>query len=145
AAHAALQAVGLPEARIPMAEAVLYLASAPKSHTVVQSLQRLDAVLAQAPMANVPEFLRDRHGRRPLPAYHYPHDQADHFVPDSYWPEDVPFVPIFEPGGQGKEYEVAQRLQKWDALRRKAGHLSRLRRRVDQQRADASDQGEKSE
>lgn len=115
AAWTALDVVGLPEARIPMAEAVIYLASAPKSNAVVAALARLDAVLKNHPTLPVPEHLRDRHYHNPTfkTAYHYPHDYPEHFVAEFNVPNPIQGVKIFEAGDQGEEKVLGDRLENW--------------------------------
>lgn len=121
AAWTALEAVGLPEARIPMAEAVVYLATAPKSHSVIEALGRMDAAVRQWPDAPVPEALRDRHlAGRPAAPYRYPHDFPDHFVADSHLPAGMEGLLLYEPSNQGAEAEVGRRLARWRQLRDEA-------------------------
>ena len=127
AAHQALEAVGLPEARIPLAEAVLYVALAPKSNSVVAALARLDTVLAQHGGAAVPDWLRDvsyRPDRRRDPdriGYVYPHDAPGHFVPTRHLPPEVDGQTIYAPTEQGEEALGAARLAEWRRARREAG------------------------
>lgn len=126
AAHQALEAVGLPEARIPLAEAVLYVALAPKSNSVVAALANLDAALAQHGGAPVPDWLRDvsyRPDRRGDPArtgYAYPHDAPGHFLPTRHLPREVEGQTLYAPTAQGEEALAAERLGVWQHARRDA-------------------------
>lgn len=114
AAWTALNAVGLPEARIPIAEAVIYLAGAPKSNTVVAALERLDNILQRWPNLEVPDHLRDRHYRPDIDEpYHYPHDHPGHFIPQRYRPPELDGIAIYQPSDQGQENDVKQRLDHW--------------------------------
>lgn len=118
AAYFALEKVGLPEARIPMAEAVLYLALAPKSNSVVEALARLDAALERYPQLDVPNFLKDRHYRPDLTEpYQYPHDFPGHFLPVSYLPEPLRGEILYRPSDQGEEGRWRARWQRWMAER----------------------------
>ena len=113
AAWTALEAVGLPEARIPMAEAVLYIATAPKSNTVVSSLARLDDALERWPQSSVPDYLRDKHyssGEKSAVPYRYPHNFPQHFVEQAYLPDDLQGTTLYIPSDQGLEQERARRL-----------------------------------
>ncbi|MBX5466484.1 MAG: replication-associated recombination protein A [Firmicutes bacterium] len=124
AATMALERVGLPEARIPMAEAVLYLALAPKSNSVVAALARLDEVLARHPGLEVPNFLRDRHYRPDIQEpYRYPHAYPGHFVPVSYLPPPLRGTVLYEPGDAGEERALGQRVAEWRRLREAAGQI----------------------
>lgn len=114
AAFSALLHVGLPEARIPMAEAVLYVASAPKSNAVVSALNLLDQALKRWPDAPVPEELRDRHyNPRITKEYRYPHDAPGHFLPDPHLPPELQSSEFYQPSGNGREADIKRRLQQW--------------------------------
>jgi putative ATPase len=119
AAWTALEAVGLPEARIPLAEAVIYIATAPKSNSVVRALAALDRDLAQG-RRPVPEALRDGNYPRRDTGYRYPHEAPDHFLPDWHLPAGVGETPYYEPGRLGEEAERAERLAVWNRARREA-------------------------
>ncbi|MCL8207643.1 MAG: replication-associated recombination protein A [Actinomycetia bacterium] len=121
AAHHALEAVGLPEARIPLAEAIIYVATAPKSNSVVAALDAMDRAVAERGTAPVPEALRDPHWRGGAKTpYQYPHDAPGHFLPTWHLPPDVPFLPFYRPTRQGAEAAVAERLAVWNRARAEA-------------------------
>jgi putative ATPase len=108
AAHA-VEHVGLPEARLNLAQATMYLARAPKSNSVIVALGRAqeDALGADP----VPAHLRDTsyRGARKLghgEGYHYPHDFPDHAVEQSYRPPRFEGRRYHEPSGQGEDVEV---------------------------------------
>jgi putative ATPase len=105
AAHA-VEHVGLPEARLNLAEAAIYLARAPKSNSVYTALAKAmeDAASADA----VPEHLRDSsypgakrlgHGK----GYKYPHDFPGHQVEQEYRPVRFQGTRYYEPSGEGEE------------------------------------------
>ncbi|HZB78875.1 MAG TPA: replication-associated recombination protein A [Actinomycetota bacterium] len=108
AAHA-LEQVGLPEARFNLAEAVLYLARAPKSNSVMGALEK---AMADADSADpVPPHLRDAHyaGAAKLghgEGYEYPHDFEGHHVEQQYRPVRYDDARYYEPSGQGRDIEV---------------------------------------
>ncbi|MFT8870947.1 MAG: replication-associated recombination protein A [Sporolactobacillus sp.] len=117
-AHAAVTAatfIGLPEARIPLAEAALYVATAPKSNAVVLGIdQALAAVRAEA-TSEVPIHLRDSHykGAARLghgKGYLYPHDFTDGYVPQQYMPETLADAHFYKPSPRGYERAVQKRL-----------------------------------
>ena len=122
AASWALETVGLPEARIPMAQAVLYLAMAPKSNSVVKALAALDEALVKFPDAPVPDDLRD-HSYQPRIAtqYRYPHEAPGHFLPDSHLPPPLQSLVLYHPSDQGKEAFNRDKLANWRQARLTGG------------------------
>ncbi len=109
AAAQAVEHVGLPEARINLAEATLYLARAPKSNSVIVSLGRAQEDAAGA--ESVPPHLRDASGpgARKLghgEGYRYPHDEPGHHVEQAYRPERFEGRRYYEPSGMGADVEV---------------------------------------
>ena len=131
AAHHALEAVGMPEARIPLAEALIYLALAPKSASVVAALVALDKAVAQHADTSVPDVLRDVsyrpdvRGRPGRPGYQYPHDAPGHFLPTAHLPPSVGGTPFYTPSDQGAEPSVSRRLAEWARARREAAGAAR--------------------
>jgi len=106
AAAQAVEHVGLPEARLNLAEATIYLARAPKSNSVITALSRAseDAVASDP----VPLHLRDTHypGARRLghgKGYKYPHDHPGHLVEQEYRPARFEDKRYYEPSGEGEE------------------------------------------
>jgi putative ATPase len=116
AAWTALESVGLPEARIPLAEAVIYIATAPKSNSVVRALGAMDAEVAKGG-AEVPEHLRSGQFPRRDTGYLYPHDAPDHFLPTWNLPGDRPHDRYYLPDGQGEEAALGERAERWHAAR----------------------------
>lgn len=108
AAVQACQFVGLPEARIPLAEAVTYVASAPKSNAAYLGI---DAALADVRSKNcgtVPLHLRDAHYKGAAKLGHgtdyiYPHDYPGHFTPQQYLPDAMQGAHYYEPSEHGAE------------------------------------------
>lgn len=123
AAHA-VEFVGLPEARIPMAEAAIYLATAPKSNATVTAISRAWHDVEHEAAHPVPRHLRDASypGARGLghgAGYKYPHDDPSGFVAQAYVPENVKDRTYYEPSNVGYEEEVRGRLRRWwDGVKR---------------------------
>lgn len=92
AAFNALQSVGMPEARIPIAQAIIYLSKASKSNAVVLAVDKAIED-ARKKQYRVPIHLRDTHykGSKELghEGYKYPHDYPGHFVEQDYLPEEM--------------------------------------------------------
>lgn len=112
AAAYALDHVGLPEAAIPMTQATLYLAMAPKSNSVVKAISRARAELEANGPAQVPQHLRDSHyagadGLGHGRGYLYPHDYPGGYVKQDYLPPGALSAPIYEPGRNGFEEGIA--------------------------------------
>lgn len=114
AAHA-LELVGLPEAQIPMTEAAIYIATAPKSNAVIQAISRAHRDLAERPHAAVPAHLRDAHYRGAArlghgAGYLYPHSFPGNYVEQEYLPEGTTSTTYYEPSQNGAEVEIAARM-----------------------------------
>lgn len=104
AAAQVLEMVGLPEARIPLAEAALYLALAPKSNSVVAALSALDADLQERGAGGVPSHLKSNVDCQDKSApYLYPHDFPDHYVRQEYRPEGLRDRTYYRPSESGEE------------------------------------------
>ena len=112
AAFQAAEVLGMPEARIPLAQAAIYVAAAPKSNAACLAV---DAALAEAtggPAREVPLHLRDAsldakargHGQ----GYKYPHDFPGHYTPQEYMPEPKRF---YEPTDLGDEKRIREHLK----------------------------------
>jgi putative ATPase len=122
AAARAVEFVGLPEAQLNLAEAVVYLATAPKSNRVTTALGRARADARDGPRADVPTHLRDAsyrgaaglgHGE----GYRYPHDDPRGWVEQDYRPPQVAGRVYYEPSEHGAEAGIGERLRR----RRHAG------------------------
>ena len=114
AAAQAAQFVGLPEARIILAQAVTYIAGAPKSNAAYLAI---DKALADFKTSSdeVPKHLRDTHykGAKAFGhgiGYKYPHDFENHFVNQQYLPDKVS-AHYYEPTAQGFEIKIKRRLE----------------------------------
>ena len=106
AAAQAVDLVGLPEARLNLAHAALYLARAPKSNSVLTALARATEDARSADP--VPLHLRDAHyvGARSLghgEGYRYPHDHPGHVMEQEYRPQRFAGKRYYEPSGQGED------------------------------------------
>jgi putative ATPase len=108
AAARAVEYVGLPEAALNLAEAVIYLARAPKSNSVVMALGRAQEDVRSGAVQEVPTHLRDSHykGAGSLghgQGYLYPHDDPSGVVEQQYRPEALEGHVYYEPSGHGAE------------------------------------------
>jgi putative ATPase len=118
AAHQAAEFVGWPEARIPIAEATIYLATANKSNSAIKAIDKALADVKTGRTLPVPEHLRDGHynGAKTLGhgvGYEYAHDFPDHFVPQDYLGAKLRY---YEPTEQGTEKKIKDRVDRWRAM-----------------------------
>jgi putative ATPase len=118
AAQQAVHFLGLPEGRIPLAEATVYLATAPKSNSAYMALERALDDVRQQPNDPVPLHLRNAvtgmmrdlgYGK----GYRYAHDHPGHFVEQEYLPPALKDRRYYRPSSEGKEKEIEERLRKW--------------------------------
>ena len=109
AAASAFDRVGLPEGRFHLAQAALYLATAPKSNSTFAFFEALAAVEAEG-RANVPNPLkdasRDAEGLGHGANYLYPHAYRDHWVAQQYLPDSLHGRVFYEPSDQGHERDI---------------------------------------
>ncbi len=115
AAARAVEFVGLPEAQLNLAQAVVHLATAPKSNRVTVGIGRARADVRDRPAGEVPVHLRDAHYRGAASlghgeGYEYPHDDPRGWVPQQYRPDEVAGHRYYEPSAHGFEQEIADRM-----------------------------------
>jgi putative ATPase len=117
AASEAAQLVGMPEARIPLAQATTYLAAAPKSNAAYAAIGRaLEDVRGAAPevplhLRNAPTDLLKNEGHGA--GYRYAHDDEPEGMNDRYLPEELSDRTYYEPRDRGAEAEIKARLDRW--------------------------------
>ncbi|HOA41124.1 MAG: replication-associated recombination protein A [Halanaerobiales bacterium] len=113
----AVEFVGMPEAQIPLAEAVLYIATAAKSNSVYKGISAAMDYVRNNNTGSVPLHLRDAsyRGAEKLGHgidYKYPHDYPGHYVQQDYLPEGLKDLRFYYPGEEGKEFQIKERLKK---------------------------------
>ena len=121
AAAQAVQLIGMPEGRIPLAEAVVYLATAPKSNAAYRALDEAIADVRAGRIGRVPAPLRDAHypGATRLghgKGYVYPHDEPVGVAEQQHLPDPLVGREYYRPTERGHEREVAARLAKLRAI-----------------------------
>ena len=123
-AHQALEFIGMPEGRIALAHATVYLATAPKSNTAYAALGRAMADIENGRTLAVPPHLRTKTRKKLAAAsgqseaemeYKYSHDFEGAYVPQAYLPEGRVY---YQAGEQGLEKRIKERLEFW---RKQAG------------------------
>ncbi len=116
AAATAFEYIGMPEGIYPIAEATLYLATAPKSNSA-GAVFRAQKWIDEHGLGAVPTHLmdanRDSRGLGHGQGYQYPHEFPGHFVAQQYLPKDVQGNVFYKPSDQGNEKQILERLEKW--------------------------------
>ena len=107
----AVERIGMPEARIILAEAVIYIASAPKSNSVISAIDQAMEAVRTEKTRPVPAHLKDTHykGAEKLghgAGYLYPHDFPGHYVKQQYLPDGMEGRTFYHPSDEGFEKEV---------------------------------------
>ena len=106
----AVERIGMPEAQIILSQAVLYVATAPKSNSATNAIfGAMENVKSQK--TSVPAHLQDAHykGSKNLGhgiGYKYAHDYPHHYVKQQYLPEEIKDARFYEPGDMGQEKEI---------------------------------------
>ncbi len=124
--------VGMPEAKLALAQATIHLATAPKSAGVVSAIGAALADVEAGKSGTVPAHLRDGHyaGAKGLGngiGYRYPHDDPDGVLAQQYPPDDLVGVDYYHPTDHGNEREIGARLGKLRSIVR--GMVPRTSRR----------------
>lgn len=119
AAFRAVEVIGLPECRINLAQAVTYMALAPKSNAAEAGIDAALAEVRRGPKRDVPSYLRDRHrpGSEDYGEYKYPHNYPGHWVEQRYLPEGLEQGCFYHPSENG-----------WESYRVDAVRADRARR-----------------
>jgi len=110
--------IGQPEGNLALAQAAVYLATAPKSNSLYMAFQRVQKDVRE--LENMPVPLHIRNAPTSLMKdlgygkdYKYPHDYPDHFIEEEYLPENLKERNYYHPSDQGFEKEIKRRLEFW--------------------------------
>ena len=110
--------IGMPEARIPLSECVIYLATSPKSNSAYLAIDGALALVRKTGNVQVPLYLRNaptklmkelNYGKD----YKYAHDYPGHFVDMEYMPQELKDAVFYEPQDNAAEAKIAERLRNW--------------------------------
>ena len=118
AADSALM-LGMPEARIPLAEAVILIATSPKSNSAIGAIDSAMQSLSNIDTGEIPSHLKDSHygGAKKLghgTEYKYPHSFKNHYVPQQYLPDNIKDTKFYIPG-ENKNEAAAKKY--WDTIK----------------------------
>ena len=117
----ALEYIGMPEARIPLAQATIHLASAPKSNSVIEGIDKALQFVKNNEYSEVPNHLKDNHysGSKDLKhgeGYKYPHDYENNYVKQNYLPDKYKDIELYHPDGLGRERKIKKFLNDLKSL-----------------------------
>ncbi len=120
AAAQAVERVGMPEGRIIMAEAALYVALAPKSNSVIKGIDTAMKAVRDEQAMDVPKHLRDGSyfkleriaGNKTVNEYKYPHDYSGHYVRQQYLPDNLKGKTFYSPSDSGGEKQIKALLER---------------------------------
>ncbi len=112
----AVERVGMPEAQIILANAAIYVATAPKSNAVVNAIYEAADLVKNSHIGMVPPYLRDAHYRGAAELGHtgylYPHDYPGNYVRQQYLPDEIRDARFYHPSENGYEKTAGERLRR---------------------------------
>ena len=118
--------LGTPEGELALAEAVVYLATAPKSNAIytafksaMRTAKEAGSLLPPKHILNAPTKLMKSEGYGS--GYEYDHDTPEAFSGQDYFPENLPRQDFYQPTERGYEKHIAERMAEWERLRLKRG------------------------
>ena len=117
----AVERVGLPEAKIPLAQAAVYLACCAKSNASYKAMKAMEQIVLENPALEIPRQLRNaptelmKQQGNSL-GYRYPHDYPGAFVPTRYLPKELGELRVYSPSDRALDQKIAERLAHYDSL-----------------------------
>ncbi len=117
AAAQALEFNGMPEARLNITQAIIFICESPKSNSVVMAMEGAFKAAEESYQTGVPVHLRDTHysGAPSLgngKGYKYPHDYPGHYIEQQYLPDELKGARFYEPSSQGNEKRIKEAKEK---------------------------------
>ena len=117
AAAQAVERIGMPEARIILAQAVIYVATAPKSNASYLAIDKALEIVKNNKTASIPSYLQDAHYKGALKlghgiGYKYAHDFNNHYVKQQYLPTELKDIVFYEATNNGYEYTIGQHIKR---------------------------------
>ncbi len=117
AAAQAVERLGMPEARIPLAQAAIYVACAPKSNGAIMAIDEAMKVVNEQKISGVPAHLQDAHykGAQKLGrgiGYKYAHDYKNNYVKQQYLPDELAGMRFYNPTQNGYEKVITEHMDK---------------------------------
>jgi putative ATPase len=129
AARDAYHFLGTPEGELALAEAAVYLATAPKSNRVYTAWGAALAAARDTPAAQVPKHIRNAPTKLMKElgygaGYQYAHSVPEGYLPQDYLPDEIVDAKFYEPTDFGFEKEIAKRIEWWMKLKKRAGEAN---------------------
>ena len=122
AASLAVERVGMPEARILLSQAAVYVATAPKSNASYLAINEAMRMVENGEIYPIPRHLQNKHadssGEEREQGYLYAHDYPNHYVTQQYLPYELTGKEFYDPTGNGYEVKVREHMKK---LHKEAG------------------------
>jgi putative ATPase len=117
AASQAVERIGMPEARIILAQAVTYIATAPKSNAAIIAIDKAYGIMEETKTAAIPVHLQDAHykGAAKLghgQGYQYAHNFPNHYVNQQYLPDGLEDLVLYEPTQNGYEKQINEHMKR---------------------------------
>jgi len=116
AASLAIERVGLPEARIILSEAAVYVATAPKSNASYLAINEAMSMVEKGEIYPIPRHLQNKHadsaGEEREQGYLYAHDYPNHYVKQQYLPYELSGREFYKPTGNGYEVKIKEHMKK---------------------------------
>lgn len=118
--------LGKPEGELALAQAAVYLATAPKSNSIYKAWGQVKKIVKEKGSLPVPLHIRNAptglmKGLGYGKGYQYAHDQKDAYIPQTYLPPEIENLLFYTPAKRGYEKMIKQRLEKWRQLKKNAG------------------------
>ena len=122
----ALQRVGMPEGRIPLAQGVVYLSCCSKSNASYMAMERMTEIVRENPNLEIPRKIRNAPTELMKQmgnhlGYHYPHSYPGGFYPERYLPEKLGDLIVYEPTDRGLDLQIRERLTKYREMIKAGG------------------------
>ena len=113
----AVERIGMPEARIILAQAVIYIATAPKSNAAIMAIDKAMETVKDQTTAPVPSHLQDAHYKSAGKlghgiGYKYSHDYPNHYVRQQYLPDTLVGTQFYEPTDMGYEKNIKEHMRR---------------------------------
>ena len=112
----AVERVGLPEGKIPLAQGVVYLSCCQKSNASYRALKEMDKIVSETADLEIPRHLRNAPTETMKElgnsvGYRYPHDHEGAFVPERYLPAELGNLRVYQPSDRGLDKQIKERLE----------------------------------
>ena len=121
----AVERIGMPEGRVPLAQGAIYLACCAKSNATYKALREMEKIVAESGELEIPKRLRNAptelmREMGNAKGYRYPHDYPGAFVPERYLPEALGDLTVYQPTDRALDLQIRERLEHYRELIRRS-------------------------